>query len=87
MGIPLVFIFLPFVTLMKPLMIIALGVTLILTGLACSYIAMSLVKKHTDMAIAFITAVFIAFSSPGRRKCYKYCCNECNSHVRMLLNK
>ena len=25
---------------------------------------MSLVKKHTDMAIAFITAVFIAFSSP-----------------------
>ena len=64
MGIPLVFIFLPFVTLMKPLMIIALGVTLILTGLACSYIAMSLVKKHTDMAIAFITAVFIAFSSP-----------------------
>ena len=42
-------------------MIVALGVTLILTGLACAYIAMSLVAKNSEMAVALITAVMIAF--------------------------
>ena len=61
MGIPFLFFALPFITFMKPLMILALGVTLVLTGLACSYVAISLVKKNSEIAIAIITALFVAF--------------------------
>lgn len=64
MGIPVLFFMLPFVTFMKPLMILALGVTLVLTGLACSYVAMSLVKKNSEMAISLVTAIFVAFADP-----------------------
>ena len=38
---------------MEPLLLLALGVTLILTGLACSYIAMSIVKKNSEKAISY----------------------------------
>ena len=61
MGIPLLFFVLPFITFMKPLMILALGVTLVLTGLACSYVAISLVKKNSEIAISIVTALFVAF--------------------------
>lgn len=61
MGIPFLFFVVPFIDMMEPLMIVALGVTLILTGLACAYIAMSLVNKNSEMAIALVTAVLIAF--------------------------
>ena len=61
MGIPLLFFVLPFITFMKPLMILALGVTLVLTGLACSYVAMSLVKRNSEIAISIVTALFVAF--------------------------
>ena len=46
---------------MQPLMILALGVTLVLTGLACAYVAMSMVKKNSEMAVTLVTAVRIAF--------------------------
>ena len=46
---------------MQPLMILALGVTLVLTGLACAYVAMSMVKKNSEMAVTLVTAVLIAF--------------------------
>ena len=61
MGIPFLFFALPFITFMKPLMILALGVTLVLTGLACSYVAITLVKKNSEIAIAIVTALFVAF--------------------------
>ncbi len=61
MGIPFLFFVVPFIDIMQPLMIVALGVTLILTGLACSYIAMSLVIKNSEKAVALVTAVLIAF--------------------------
>ena len=61
MGIPFLFFVAPFIDIMQPLMVIALGVTLILTGLACSYISMSLVKKNSEMAVSLLTAVLIAF--------------------------
>lgn len=61
MGIPFLFFVVPFIDMMEPLMIVALGVTLILTGLACAYIAMSLVTKNSEMAVALVTAVMIAF--------------------------
>ena len=49
--------------LMKPLLMLALGVTLILTGIACSYVAMSLVKKNSEIAISIITGFFVAFGT------------------------
>tara|TARA_B100000945_G_scaffold1674_1_gene1452 strand:+ start:780 stop:2135 length:1356 start_codon:yes stop_codon:yes gene_type:complete len=61
MGIPFLYFTLPFVTFMQPLMILALGVTLVLTGLACAYVAMSMVKKNSEMAVTLVTAVLIAF--------------------------
>ena len=61
MGIQFLYFTLPFVNFMKPLMILALGVTLVLTGLACSYVAMSMVKKNSEMAVTLVTAVLIAF--------------------------
>ena len=63
MGIPLLFFFGPFIDLMKPLLMLALGVTLILTGIACSYVAMSLVKKNSEIAISIITGFFVAFGT------------------------
>ena len=63
MGIPFLYFTLPFVTLMQPLMVMALTLTLILTGFACAYIAMSIPKKNSEMATALLVAFFITFYS------------------------
>jgi hypothetical protein len=63
MGIPFLYFTLPFVTLMQPLMVMALTLTLILTGFACAYIAMSIPKKDSEMATALLIAFFITFYS------------------------
>ena len=63
MGIPFLYVTLPFITLMKPLMQMALTLTLILTGFACAYVAMAIPKKNSDMASALLIAVFITFFS------------------------
>ena len=63
MGLPILYFTLPFITLMKPLMQMALTLTLILTGFACAYVAMAIPKKNTEMASALLKAVFITFFS------------------------
>ncbi len=63
MGIPFLYFTLPFVTLMQPLMVMALTLTLILTGFACAYIAMSIPRKNSEMATALLVAFFITFYS------------------------
>jgi len=63
MGIPFLYFVLPFVTLMQPLMFMALTLTLILTGFACAYIAMAIPKKNSEMATALLIAFFITFYS------------------------
>ena len=63
MGIPFLYFTLPFVTLMQPLMVMALTLTLILTGFACAYVAMSIPKKNSEMATALLIAFFITFYS------------------------
>ena len=63
MGIPFLYVTLPFITLMKPLMQMALTLTLILTGFACAYVAMAIPKKNSEMASALLIAVFITFFS------------------------
>jgi hypothetical protein len=44
-------------------MVMALTLTLILTGFACAYIAMSIPKKNSEMATALLIAFFITFYS------------------------
>ena len=63
MAIPFLYFTLPIITLMKPLMQMALTLTLILTGFACSYVAMAIPKKNSEMASALLIAVFITFFS------------------------
>ena len=63
MAIPFLYVTLPLITLMKPLMQMALTLTLILTGFACSYVAMAIPKKNSEMASALLIAVFITFFS------------------------
>jgi hypothetical protein len=63
MAIPFLYVTLPIITLMKPLMQMALTLTLILTGFACSYVAMAIPKKNSEMASALLIAIFITFFS------------------------
>jgi len=44
-------------------MFMALTLTLILTGFACAYIAMSIPTKNSEMATALLIAFFITFYS------------------------
>ena len=63
MAIPFLYVTLPIISLMKPLMQMALTLTLILTGFACSYVAMAIPKKNSEMASALLIAIFITFFS------------------------
>ena len=63
MAIPFLYVTLPIITLMKPLMQMALTLTLMLTGFACAYVAMAIPKKNSEMASALLIAVFITFFS------------------------
>ncbi len=63
-GVPVYFVFLPFVTALKPLMPIALALTLVLTGFVCAYIAQSMVKKSEEQGVAMITAFALVFFTP-----------------------
>ena len=44
-------------------MVMALTLTLILTGFACAYVAMTIPKKNSEMATALLIAFFITFYS------------------------
>ncbi|KJR96844.1 MAG: hypothetical protein VR65_26665 [Desulfobulbaceae bacterium BRH_c16a] len=55
----------PVVTFMKPLLAVALSITLILTGFACAYIAISLVKTPAAQGYAFFVGMIIAKFGPA----------------------
>lgn len=55
----------PVVTFMKPLLAVALSITLILTGFACAYIAMSMVKTPAAQGYAFFVGMVIAKFGPA----------------------
>ena len=63
-GIPVFILFLPLLTLLKPFMFIELVLTLILTGFACSYVAIAMVKDRTERGVMLMTAVTLAFFAP-----------------------
>lgn len=64
-GLPLLYVLLPLVTLLEPLLPLALAVTLILTGFACATLALSLVKDATERGAMVLTAMaFGIFAEP-----------------------
>ena len=63
-GIPAVFFVLPVLTTLRPFMPIALMLTLLLTGIACSRLALNLATQNIDKAIMLIVAVLLAFYAP-----------------------
>jgi len=62
MALPFLYVTLPFITLMEPLMNIALNLTLVLTGFACAYVALAIPKSNPEMASSLLIALLIAFS-------------------------
>lgn len=63
-GLPFLFIFLPLVTLLEPLLPLALAVTLILTAFACATLALSLVDDATERGAMVITAMAFSVFEP-----------------------
>ena len=55
----------PVVTFMKPLLPVALSITLILTGFACAYVAISMVKTPASQGYAFFVGMVIAKFGPA----------------------
>ena len=64
MGLPFIFFVLPVLTGLKPLLDIALSLTLVLTGFACAYIAMAIPQTNTSRGTVLIIGASIAFFQP-----------------------
>lgn len=63
-GFPLLFIVLPIVTLLQPLLPIALAVTLLLTGFACATLALNAVTDSTERGAMVLTAIAFSLFDP-----------------------
>jgi len=63
-GLPVLFIVLPIVTLLQPLLPIALAVTLLLTGFACATLALTQVTDTTERGAMALTAMAFALFDP-----------------------
>ncbi len=64
MGLPFIFLLLPLLTGLKPLLGIALSLTLVLTGFACAYIAMSIPKENASRGTVVLIGACLAFFEP-----------------------
>ncbi len=63
-NIPIIFLFLPLLTLLKPLMGIALLMTLLLTGFACANVALSKARTSIDYGVMLLTAACLNVFNP-----------------------
>jgi len=63
-SLPFVYMFLPLVTGLKPLMGIALILTLVLTAFACAYVALAMVKNHIEEGVVLLTGTALAVFEP-----------------------
>ncbi len=64
-GVPLLYMILPLLYGLRPLMGIALSLTLVLTGFACAYVAMGISKTPIERGVALLTAVsLVVFPNP-----------------------
>jgi hypothetical protein len=64
MGLPFIYFILPLLTGLKPLLGIALSLTLILTGFACAYIAMAIPKTNAARGTALLIGAALALFPP-----------------------
>jgi len=64
MGIPLLFFLLPLLTGLQPLLGVALSLTLVLTGFACAYVAMSIPRNNTSRGTVVLIGAALAFFEP-----------------------
>ncbi|MBR9814561.1 hypothetical protein GYB61_11975, partial [bacterium] len=64
MGLPIIFFALPLLTGLKPLLGIALSLTLILTGFACAYVAMAIPREPAERGVVLLTGMGIALFAP-----------------------
>ena len=66
-GLPVLYLALPVVTGLRPLMPIALALTLVLTGFACAYVAMEIPRNATERGVVLLGGAALAFFSPLHR--------------------
>lgn len=64
MGLPFIFFLLPLITGLKPLMGIALSLTLIVTGFACAFVALAMTSRPAERGAVLTTAAAIALVEP-----------------------
>ena len=64
MGVPFIYFLLPLLTGLKPLLGIALSLTLLLTGFACAYIAMAIPKNNATRGTALLIGAALAMFPP-----------------------
>lgn len=64
MGLPVIYFLLPLLTAMKPLLGIALSLTLVLSGFACAYIAMAIPRSATARGTALLVGTALALFEP-----------------------
>ena len=64
MGLPFIFFLLPLLTGLKPLLGVALSLTLVLTGFACAYIAMSIPRDNASRGTVVLIGAALAFFEP-----------------------
>jgi len=64
MAIPFIYLLMPLLTGLKPLMGIALSLTLILTGFACAYVAMAIPKEPAERGTVLLVGMALALFSP-----------------------
>ena len=64
MGLPFIFFLLPILTGLKPLLDIALSLTLVLTGFACAYVSMAIPRTNTSRGTVLIIGTSLAFFEP-----------------------
>ena len=64
MALPIIYFLLPLLTALKPLLGIALSLTLILSGFACAYIGMTLPRDASSRGAALLTGAGLALLEP-----------------------
>jgi hypothetical protein len=63
-GIPILYLILPLVTLLRPLLPIALALTLVLTGFACAYVSMDMVRDRAGRGTVLLGGMALAAFNP-----------------------
>ncbi|MEM7351002.1 MAG: hypothetical protein AAF657_09370 [Acidobacteriota bacterium] len=62
-GIPILFFFRPMVELLRPVLEVAFSLTLILTGFACAYVALAMVKTRVERGLAVMIGMVVTVYS------------------------